>query len=276
MCRSARRLIRGEPRFGRRCTFLRTRRLGRYDAGSVLPDDEVHLFYLPTAVLDADAALRARFVSWLDAGERERHARITAERARSLYLATRGLVRSVLSRFAPEVPPDAWVFEANRWGKPFVAGPEGAPRLELNLSNTHGLVVGAFARTREVGVDVEPSAREPAALALAERFFSAKEAAALRALPATAQRERFLAYWTLKESYIKARGMGLAIPLGRFSFELDAEGGEVSIALDPELGDDPATWRFERLAIGAEHVAALAVRVRPGERVAVVVRPAFG
>lgn len=248
----------------------------RYAPRSVLPDDEVHCFHLQTAALDGDAALRARFASWLDAAERERYARMGLEQGRTLYLATRGLARSVLSRYAPEIPPEAWAFEANRWGKPFVVGPPNAPRIELNLSNTHGMVVGAFARAREVGVDVEPSAREPSALALAERFFSAKEAAALRALPESARRGRFLAYWTLKESYIKARGMGLAIPLGRFSFDLDAADGAIRIALEPDLADDPATWRFERLTIGTEYVVAVAMRVRPGEHVAVVVRPGPG
>ena len=59
-------------------------------------------------------------------------------------------------------------------------------------------------------------------LAVAERYFSAAEAAQLRALTSDAQPRRFLQLWTLKEAYLKAIGTGLAGGLGRMSFMFES------------------------------------------------------
>ena len=53
----------------------------------------------------------------------------------------------------------------------------------------------------------------------------------------------FFDYWTLKEAYIKARGFGLALPLGDFAFKLNPPHAP-EIAFEPALEDDPATWQF--------------------------------
>jgi 4'-phosphopantetheinyl transferase len=81
----------------------------------------------------------------------------------------------------------------------------------------------------------------------------------LRALPEDRRRARFFAYWTLKEAYIKARGMGLALPLHAFSFLLDVA-PPIRVVLSPELNDNAAHWQFERLAPEPPHYGALAVR----------------
>ena len=70
---------------------------------------------------------------------------------------------------------------------------------------------------RDVGVDVEHINRT-LTHDVAERFFSPQEVADLRALPEDEQPVVFFDYWTLKEAYIKARGLGLALPLGQFTF----------------------------------------------------------
>jgi 4'-phosphopantetheinyl transferase len=45
----------------------------------------------------------------------------------------------------------------------------------------------------------------------------------------------------LKETYIKARGMGLAVPLHKFGLHY-SDSHSVKIAIDPVLGDDAARW----------------------------------
>src|SRR5690606_33310169 len=100
--------------------------------------------------------------------------------------------------------------------------------LVFNLSHTDGLIACAVSRGREVGVDVEWLDRRGGDIDVADRFFSRYEVQALYAQPPERRRDRFFRYWTLKESYIKARGMGLALPLDRFSFELD-RGGAITI-----------------------------------------------
>lgn len=216
-----------------------------------------------------DANLLAEQESLMTPDERARHRRFHFERDRRQFLATRALSRAVLSRYA-SVPPAEWRFEAGSHGKPRIAHPAGTPPLYFNLANTAGLVVCAVSVAHEmIGVDVERIDRKVEMLDLAERFFSPCEVRALRAIPASEQDRRFFDFWTLKESYIKARGLGLALPLDQFSFHF--ESGEIGVAFDEKLADDPARWRFAlldappnyRVAVGVETGgAALSLRVR--------------
>jgi 4'-phosphopantetheinyl transferase len=204
----------------------------------------------------ADAPL-ARYDALLTPDERARHQRFHFERDRDLFLATRALARTVLARYTGAAP-EALRFGAGEHGKPYLAEPVGRT-VSFNLSNAYGLVVCAVSVAHaELGVDVERADRVKDLESLADSSFSVLEARALRALPPEERRERFFAYWTLKESYIKARGLGLAIPLDAFSFLLD-EGGDVRVAFEPRLGDSAERWRFVRLWASERHRLALAV-----------------
>jgi 4'-phosphopantetheinyl transferase len=77
------------------------------------------------------------------------------------------------------------------------------------------------------------------------------------------QRDRFFRVWTLKESYIKARGMGLALPLDGFEFTFQKEPGiepKITIRIDAALSDEADSWTFRSLAPSDTHRLALAVR----------------
>jgi len=165
----------------------------------------------------------------------------------------------MLSTFA-DVKPADWPLAIDDHGRPHLASrPSGTPDLRFNLSHTPGLVACAVTVGREVGVDVEHIGRQLVHDNIPERFFSAREVAALRARPDAEQRVVFFDYWTLKESYIKARGLGLALPLGQFSF-ICAPGHAPTIEFAPELHDDPASWQFAQFWPTAEHRMAVAVR----------------
>jgi 4'-phosphopantetheinyl transferase len=204
-----------------------------------------------------DAALRAQQEALMTPDEGERHRKFHFERDRGQFLATRALVRTVLSRYAP-VTPAEWRFVTGPHGKPRVAHPAVTPPLFFNVSNTPGLVVCAVSVAHQmVGVDVERMDRENEWLAIADRFFSPSEVRALRALPASEHIRRFFACWTLKESYIKARGLGLALPLDQFSFQF--EGQDIGVAFDEKLGDDAARWRFALLQAAPPYMMAVGV-----------------
>lgn len=231
-----------------------------------LPPDEVHVHYV------ALGGAGARAPDWcaglLSPDEAARGERYLLPKSRLEHLVARALVRTTLSRYADVAPRD-WFFRQNQHGRPDVDGPAGAPPLRFNLSHTDGLVACAVVLERELGVDVEDAGRKRSTVEIADRFFAPSEVAALHALPEALQRERFFAYWTLKEAYIKARGMGLAIPLRHFAFELD-RGPEVRIGFEPELEDDPETWQFQRARPTERHHAAIAVRRGRGPELAIV------
>ncbi len=108
-----------------------------------------------------------------------------------------------------------------------------------------------------VGVDAERIDAPVEALGLSERYFSVSEASRLRALPASEQLARFFAYWTLKESYIKARGLGLTLPLGQFSFRVEHE---IGVEFDEGFADDTSLWRFALLDAPPQHVIAISAK----------------
>ncbi|AUX24198.1 4'-phosphopantetheinyl transferase [Sorangium cellulosum] len=216
-----------------------------------------HLWYVFSDAV-RDEALLAAYHRLLSPDEAERQARFLFAENRHEYLLTRALVRSVLSRYA-RVAPEAWSFVRNEYGRPQIAGPPGAPPLRFNLSNTRGLIACLVAMDRDVGVDVEDTGRASSTVDIADRFFSPAEVRALHAQPEAARRARFFEYWTLKESYIKARGMGLAIPLDHFSFHLD-DGPSIGISFDPRLADDRAAWQFALYRPSAQHMMAAAIR----------------
>jgi 4'-phosphopantetheinyl transferase len=209
-------------------------------------------------------AVQARLASYfalLTEDERERRQRFAMEDDRVRFLLGRTLARTMLARYAPIAPRD-WPIEIDERGRPELRRrPAGVPDLRFNLSHTPGLIACAVSIGREVGVDVEFVGRRIIHDDIPERFFSAREVADLRALPIDAQSTVFFDYWTLKESYIKARGLGLALPLGQFTFLLNGD-QPPTIEFAPELPDDPATWQFAQYWPTTEHRMAVAVRRR--------------
>ncbi|WP_441292886.1 4'-phosphopantetheinyl transferase family protein [Sorangium sp. KYC3313] len=217
-----------------------------------------------------DEALLEAYHRLMAPDEAAQQARFLFAENRHEYLLTRALVRTVLSKYA-DVAPEAWSFVRNEFGRPQIAGPPGVPPIRFNLSNTRGLIACLVALDRDVGVDVEDTERASGAVDIAERFFSPGEVRALRALPPERQRARFFEYWTLKESYIKARGMGLAIPLDQFSFHLD-DGPAIGISFDPRLGDDRSAWQFALYQPSARHTMAAAIRSGGGPPLSIELR----
>ena len=210
----------------------------------------------PAEIKDPDL-LRA-YDSLLTAEERDKQQRFVFEKHRHDCLVARALVRCCLSRYA-DVEPADWRFEVNSYGRPEVQPGFVEWPLRFNLSHTEGLIACAVTAACDVGVDVEYPARMKDPLDIADRFFSAFEVEALHRLAHTAQRERFFRYWTLKEAYIKARGVGLSLPLRQFSFNLD-QGSRIAISFDPQLQDDPSSWQFISVEPTVDHILAAAVK----------------
>ena len=202
----------------------------------------------------ADEQLHAAYRELLNPAEREQEPRFYFARDRRRYLVTRALVRTVLSRYAAVDPKD-WVFGANAYGRPEIVNAEGAG-LSFNISHTHSMIVLGVTKERALGVDVENVVSREAAINVANHYFAPPEVATLNAAPQHEQHFRFFEYWTFKESYIKARGMGLSLPLDKFSFHY-RDPRAVEIAIDPELADEPARWQFWQFQPTPEYLVAV-------------------
>lgn len=238
-----------------------------------LGGDAVHIWLCAPAAVDRAGgnALWRRYRELLADEERERLARQRSTRASRDYLLGRALLRTALSCYR-QLPPAAWRFTLNAYGKPALAGNAvDDAGLQFNLSHSEGLVVCAVCRGRPLGVDVESLGRRNDLDAIAGRFFSASEHAELMRLPPALRRGRFFDYWTLKEAYIKARGMGLALPLAQFSLRFGAD-GRIGIDFAPGIDDRPERWRFWLHTRDGRHRLALCVERDYGERPALICR----
>jgi 4'-phosphopantetheinyl transferase len=196
----------------------------------------------------------------LSPGERARVSRFVFEADRRLALLTRVMARQVVGA-AAGLPPSELIFQSTAHGRPLLAN-GGFDWLTFNLSHSKGLVICALACRADLGVDVE-AIRGPAPLDVADRFFAPREAHALRQLDDADQRRRFFELWTLKEAYIKARGLGLSIPLDSFSYDLQA--GSIRITFGPAAQETAEQWRFQLTDLKPEHL--FAVALRPGVNV---------
>jgi len=208
---------------------------------TTLGSSDVHVWVRDTERLDR-AALEA-MSTVLSPDERARRDRLLVEHARREFIGAHHLVRQALSRYA-NVAPDAWAFDAEPRGKPFIRHPiveAPADRLTFNLSHARGFVACAIARGRTIGVDVERSDRLSDTEPLARRFFSAVEYDAMAALDADARHARFTLLWTLKEAFLKAIGDGLTRPLSETTFELGRDG---AIGFTTAIALEPAEWWF--------------------------------
>jgi len=222
-----------------------------------LPGNEIHLYFsYPEKI--SDPGLLKQYEALLTSEERAQMTRFHFARHRHQFLVTRALVRSCLSAYF-QVEPADWQFGKNGYGKPQVSFPESAGPVQFNISHCEGLIMCGITRHHAIGVDVEDTKRSTSTgFENLTNYFSATETADLASLPNDQQKQRFFDYWTLKESYIKARGMGLAIPLDKFSFQFDADRLS-DFDTHPDLDDDAANWQFWRMPMAERYRVAVAV-----------------
>jgi len=220
-----------------------------------LPQGDVHIW---SASLEQEAFHLHRLQSTLSADELSRAERFYFPKDREHFVAARGILRAILSLYL-DTAPDQLRFCYGARGKPALAMTSRQEKLGFNLSHAQGLCLYAVAFGREVGIDLERLRLISDAEQISKQFFSAREHAALLAVPASQRHEAFFNCWTRKEAYIKAVGDGLARPLDRF--EVSLRPGESAKLLSVE-GDahEVGRWSLRELTPAPGYVAAVAVQ----------------
>lgn len=210
------------------------------------------------------AASHDRALTWLSAAERTRYDRFRHDVDREMFLLGRTMARTLVGR-ALGVAPETWPWREGPRGRPEIDRP-GSP-VSFNVAHSGGVVVCAIAHGAEVGIDVEDRRRAKLDRQLVARYCSSAEAADV-ARAGDAWQDRFLCYWTLKEAYLKARGLGIAVHLSDLSFTLGANGDACVEFLGSLAGSDP-NWAFDLRDLGEDYYVAAAASTLQG------VRPSF-
>jgi 4'-phosphopantetheinyl transferase len=191
--------------------------------------------------LAAPAEIAPRW-DWLSPEERARADRFLVPHAREEFIAARALVRGALEKCGAG-PAAALRFSIGAHGRPALDPPRP---FDFNLSHTRGLIACAIG-PGTFGVDVENLSRATHFTGVARVVFSEREQAELarQADP----RRYFFSLWTLKEAYIKARGLGFSLPPRQV---------EVTLEPSPHIADPG--WRVALFEATPDHVGALAIR----------------
>ena len=226
----------------------------RPPANLALSADEVHVW---RASLNQPHLTLQYLHGILASEERTRAARFHFERHRNHFIAARGLLRGILGRYL-NLPPERLQFKYSSYGKPFLADDCGGEWLRFNVSHSGELVLYAFSRGRELGIDIEEIRTDITHQQIASNFFSKQEVDALHALPAHLQQEAFFLCWTRKEAYIKGIGEGLSFPLHSFDVSL-TPGGPASLLAVRGHAEEAARWTLQALEPGPNYHATLVV-----------------
>ena len=186
----------------------------------------------------------------LSPDEHARAGRFAFHKDRNAYITTRAALRELLGQYL-SIPPDEVQFHYAERGKPSLAPTAGDPPVHFNVSHTRSMALIAFSSDRRLGVDVEFIRPIDNWEDIARRFFSQNELAELRSLPPNQRDEGFYTCWTRKESYIKARGEGLHLPLDSFDVTLTPGQPEKLTA------EDASNWTLVSLYPRVGYAAAL-------------------
>lgn len=144
------------------------------------------------------------YIGYLNELELDRIAQLKSVKERWERSSARVFLRLVLSHYSNTAPGEI----------AFTYGPEGKPQIEasfsFNSSHSQGLMAVVVCGAQEVGVDLEGShLTENAFLSIANRFFSKDEVAVLLGQTSSKRAKLFQQIWTLKEAWIKSKGLGI-------------------------------------------------------------------
>ncbi len=198
-----------------------------------------------------------QLIKLLSQAERQRASAFVHRVDRERFVVAHGALRKLAGCYLG-VAPEAVQFSETAYEKPCLEGALAESGLQFNLSHSQGYVLIAFARQRQVGVDLEWVRPLPDLEQIAIRTFSPAEGAAWMDLPSAERLAGFYRCWTRKEAFIKALGSGLSYPLKRFSVSLSSEAANCLLQVD-EPPAEALRWVVLGLETVAGYAAALAV-----------------
>ena len=153
----------------------------------------------------------SRVAAFLSADERARANRFRFDRDRTRYINAHGVMREILASYIGADPGSLQIIRAEN-GKPCLDERYRAD-MQFNLSHSGQYGIVAVSIGRPVGVDIEALRADFTWSELADRYFSGRENAWLRALPADEALRWFFRLWVAKEAVLKAGGLGLSAAL---------------------------------------------------------------
>lgn len=115
-------------------------------------------------------------------------------------------------------------YEFGEWGKPSL---KYQPNIYFSLSHSGDYAICSIG-DKAIGNDIELI--KHGRLKVADRFFAREELDWMYAVQDEEEiTQRMFRIWTMKESFLKATGKGISLPLGDFAVIVDEEKGKIRV-----------------------------------------------
>lgn len=217
-----------------------------------LEDRVIHVWVVPIQLSDS---MVANFHNVLSPDERTRVGKFRFDHLRQSFIFTRGTLRLLLGRYL-QLAPEEVSFCYSGTGKPNV---DIETSLRFNTSHSGNIVLFAFARECDLGVDVEQIRVLADMDRIVSRFFCPEEVSQFASLPPAQRENAFFRCWTRKEAYLKATGNGLSTQLDSFCVTLHPSERAKVVHIQGE-SDDAQAWTLHDLAFSPKYAATVAYR----------------
>lgn len=191
----------------------------------------------------------------LSRSETDRAAKCRTPARRHRYVQCHALLRRLLAERTGLDAADM-VFSKGEFGKPLLAGEAAGSGITFNISHSGSFAVVAIGRDVDIGVDIEMIKPGRDFLGIVDHFFSSSESCAIRALPHAEQEAAFYTCWCRKESFIKATGCGLQMPLNGFAVSVEPQARAKLLWVDGQT-HHCKDWQMHTLPTPPGYVGAL-------------------
>lgn len=137
-----------------------------------------------------------------------------------------------------------------KYGKPYHKQIDGKKSVQFSISHSGEMVLVAFSYFENIGVDVEMIKDLPEFKRIAKNFFTKNEAMEIEKQNTP---NMFYRYWTAKEAYLKALGVGIAQGMDSFAVIND---------IVTEKGEIKKDWKIFSIEINQGYAACVAVQAK--------------
>ncbi len=143
---------------------------------------------------------------------------------RNRYIVSRAILRKLLESYLRNIRHKDILFEQTEYGKPYLANSININNIKFNLSHSGDAVIYAFTRNIDIGIDIEFINKALIIDDIIEQCCSVQEKMKLQQLSCNFRYDYFYKLWVLKESLVKAMGLGLSFDLREVSVDFSKDG----------------------------------------------------
>lgn len=177
---------------------------------------------------------------------------------RKAFELRRGFLRLVISAYT-SMPPDAIFFDRSGLQKPKLRGHDD---LDFSVSASGHWAAIALTRGRRAGVDIESIVPGFDFRQIATNYFPSSECESLLEMGTDRAIHEFYAYWTRKEAYLKACGVGLSGLSPALETPLDSP--HPRIGMSKGRNEPLSSWLLSRIDSGPQLMGTICAEVIEG------------